>query len=103
MNSMKTQMKKTLNTIEKKVFGGDSRYFESTTRKGELLEVKDDLHSLDKHIMMDAIKKIIAMMTVGKDVSSLFGDVLAMMQPNNLELKKLIYLYINYIIYSIDI
>jgi len=36
-------------------------------------------------------------MTVGKDVSGLFPDVLQCMQTTSLELKKLIYLYlINY-------
>lgn len=36
-------------------------------------------------------------MTVGKDVSSLFADVVNCMQTENLELKKLVYLYlINY-------
>lgn len=45
----------------------------------------------------DAVKKVIAAMTVGKDVSSLFTDVLNCMQTENLELKKLVYLYlINY-------
>ena len=33
-------------------------------------------------------------MTVGKDVSMLFMDVLKNMETNHLELKKLIYLYI---------
>lgn len=45
----------------------------------------------------DAVKKVIAAMTVGKDVSSLFADVVNCMQTENLELKKLVYLYlINY-------
>lgn len=36
-------------------------------------------------------------MTVGKDVSSLFTDVVNCMQTENMELKKLVYLYlINY-------
>jgi AP-1 complex subunit beta-1 len=36
-------------------------------------------------------------MTVGKDVSALFTDVTMCMQTDNLELKKLVYLYlINY-------
>merc|ERR1719163_911366 len=36
-------------------------------------------------------------MTVGKDVSSLFPDVVNCMQTEDLELKKLVYLYlINY-------
>jgi len=33
-------------------------------------------------------------MTVGKDVSQLFPDVVNCMQTDNLELKKLVYLYI---------
>lgn len=45
----------------------------------------------------DAVRKVIAAMTVGKDVSSLFTDVVNCMQTENLELKKLVYLYlINY-------
>ena len=44
-----------------------------------------------------AVKKVIAAMTVGKDVSMLFPDVTNCMQTDNLELKKLVYLYlINY-------
>ena len=43
------------------------------------------------------MKKVIAAMTVGKDVSMLFTDVVNCMQTENLELKKLVYLYlINY-------
>ena len=33
-------------------------------------------------------------MTVGKDVSTLFPDVVNCIQTDNLELKKLVYLYI---------
>ncbi len=33
-------------------------------------------------------------MTVGKDVSTLFTDVLNCIQTTNLELKKLVYLYV---------
>jgi len=33
-------------------------------------------------------------MTVGKDVSQLFPDVINCMQTDNLELKKLVYLYL---------
>jgi vesicle coat complex subunit len=42
----------------------------------------------------DAIKKVIAAMTVGKDVSSLFPHVLKIVASPNLDLKKLVYLYI---------
>jgi vesicle coat complex subunit len=33
-------------------------------------------------------------MTVGKDVSGLFADVVKNMQTDDLELKKLVYLYL---------
>ncbi|VWU48464.1 AP-1 complex subunit beta, putative [Hepatocystis sp. ex Piliocolobus tephrosceles] len=74
----------------------DLRYFQ-TTKKGELHELKEELHSSHKEKKKEAIKKIIAAMTVGKDVSILFSDVVNCMQTSNIELKKLVYLYvINY-------
>ncbi|GMI96232.1 hypothetical protein like AT4G23460 [Hibiscus trionum] len=76
--------------------GHDSKYF-STTKKGEIPELKEELNSQHKDKRKDAVKKVIAAMTVGKDVSSLFTDVVNCMQTENLELKKLVYLYlINY-------
>ncbi|KAF4529140.1 hypothetical protein B566_EDAN017468 [Ephemera danica] len=41
-----------------------------------------------------SVRKVIASMTVGKDVSALFPDVVNCMQTDNLELKKLVYLYL---------
>ncbi|XP_064392517.1 AP-1 complex subunit beta-1-like [Halichondria panicea] len=71
----------------------DAKYF-TTTKKGELAEMKADLQSDKKEKKKEAVKKIIASMTVGKDVSSLFADVVNCMQTDNLELKKLVYLYL---------
>ncbi|GJD08258.1 AP-2 complex subunit beta [Galdieria sulphuraria] len=74
----------------------DSKYF-STTNRGELFELKQQLNSHSNRSKRDALKQVIASMTVGKDVSSLFTDVLNCMQTVDLELKKLVYLYlINY-------
>ncbi|KAJ7562314.1 hypothetical protein O6H91_03G063900 [Diphasiastrum complanatum] len=76
--------------------GHDSKYF-TTTKKGEIHELKEELNSQYKDKKKDAVKKVIAAMTVGKDVSMLFTDVVNCMQTENLELKKLVYLYlINY-------
>lgn len=76
--------------------GSDSRFF-TTQKKGEMHELSLELHSTDRTIKVDAVKKVIASMTVGKDVSSLFTDVLNCVQTGNIELKKLVYLYlINY-------
>lgn len=74
----------------------DSKYF-STQKKGEIYELKAELNSDKKEKKKEAVKKVIASMTVGKDVSALFTDVTMCMQTDNLELKKLVYLYlINY-------
>lgn len=74
----------------------DSRFF-TTQKKGEMHELRMELHATEKHVKVDAVKKVIASMTVGKDVSMLFTDVLNCVQTGNIELKKLVYLYlINY-------
>jgi vesicle coat complex subunit len=53
-----------------------------------------DLNSEYRDKRKDAIKRVIASMTVGKDVSGLFPDVLKNMQTDDLEQKKLVYLYL---------
>ncbi|KAG7342942.1 Armadillo-type fold [Nitzschia inconspicua] len=74
----------------------DSRFF-TTQKKGEMHELRMELHATEKQVKVDAVKKVIANMTVGKDVSMLFTDVLNCVQTGNIELKKLVYLYlINY-------
>ncbi|XP_074605239.1 adaptor protein complex 1/2, beta subunit [Brevipalpus obovatus] len=71
----------------------DAKYF-ANTKRGELFELKGELNSDKKEKRREAVKKVIASMTVGKDVSSLFPDVVNCMQTDNLELKKLVYLYL---------
>ncbi len=74
----------------------DGRFF-STTKRGETHELRMELQSANRDVKKDAVKKVIANMTVGKDVSSLFMDVINCIQTENIELKKLVYLYlINY-------
>ncbi|KAJ3107411.1 AP-1 complex subunit beta-1 [Phlyctochytrium bullatum] len=71
--------------------------FFTTSKKGENFELKTDLNSEYKEKRKETVKKVIANMTIGKDVSSLFADVVKNMQTEDLELKKLVYLYlINY-------
>ena len=45
-------------------------------------------------IKRSALRRIISGMTLGKDVSLLFPSILKNMETQNIELKKLIYLYI---------
>lgn len=81
---------------KKKAPGSDAKFF-TTNRKGENHELREELRSPDRNRKRDAVKKVIANMTVGKDVSTLFTDVVNCIQTDNLELKKLVYLYlINY-------
>ena len=69
------------------------RFF-NAPRKGENFELRADLNSEYRDRRKDAIKRVIANMTVGKDVSGLFPDVLKNMQTEDLEQKKLVYLYL---------
>eukprot|EP00927_Polykrikos_kofoidii_P013220 TRINITY_DN1574_c0_g1_i2.p1 TRINITY_DN1574_c0_g1~~TRINITY_DN1574_c0_g1_i2.p1 ORF type:complete len:906 (-),score=163.92 TRINITY_DN1574_c0_g1_i2:227-2944(-) len=74
----------------------DGKFFQ-TTKRGEIQELREELHAVDKAKQKDAVKRVIAAMTLGKDVSALFADVVNCMQTENIELKKLVYLYvINY-------
>ncbi|GAB5034331.1 beta-adaptin-like protein c [Nannochloropsis oceanica] len=74
--------------------GSDSRFFQNTSKKGETHELREELQSQNKDKKRDAVKKVIANMTIGKDVSMLFTDVVNCIQTANVELKKLVYLYI---------
>eukprot|EP00949_MAST-11_sp_MAST-11-sp1_P004386 g4386.t1 len=82
-----------LGSKSKKSSGKDSKYF-TTTKKGEIRELQEELNSANRDKQRDAVKKVIAAMTVGKDVSMLFPHVVNCMQTGNVELKKLVYLYL---------
>ncbi|GAA5969311.1 hypothetical protein JCM21900_004584 [Sporobolomyces salmonicolor] len=62
--------------------------------RGENAELRADLNSQYRDPRKEAIKRVIASMTVGKDVSGLFPDVLKNMQTDDIEQKKLVYLYL---------
>lgn len=66
----------------------------SAQKKTELLELTEDLNSVKPEIKKEALKKVIANMTVGKDVSPLFQSVIKCIEVNDIEIKKLVYLYI---------
>lgn len=72
----------------------DSKFFSSAKNKGEIYELREALNSTKASEKQDAVKKVIAAMTVGKDVSGLFTDVVNCMQTDKIDLKKLVYLYV---------
>ncbi|KAG9307651.1 hypothetical protein G9A89_023216 [Geosiphon pyriformis] len=75
----------------------DAKYFQ----RGKIQELRAELNSDKKdkqHTKKKTVlKKIVANMTMGNDMSSLFPDVISCMQIPVLEIKKMVYLYlINY-------
>uniref|UniRef100_A0A8C0Q4I9 Adaptor related protein complex 2 subunit beta 1 n=2 Tax=Canis lupus familiaris TaxID=9615 RepID=A0A8C0Q4I9_CANLF len=52
----------------------DSKYF-TTNKKGEIFELKAELNNEKKEKRKEAVKKVIAAMTVGKDVRCCCSEV----------------------------
>lgn len=65
-------------------------------RKGETFELRAGLVSQYAYERKEAIQKTIMAMTLGKDVSALFPDVLKNIATADLDQKKLVYLYLMY-------
>ena len=62
--------------------------------KTDVNDIIGDLNSMKPERQKIAIKKIISAMTIGRDVSKLFPQVVKCIITPDLELKKLVYLYI---------
>jgi AP-1 complex subunit beta-1 len=67
-------------------------------KKGETFELRAGLVSQYAYERKEAIQKTIMSMTLGKDVSALFPDVLKNIATADLDQKKLVYLYLMYVI-----
>lgn len=63
-------------------------------KKGETYELRAGLVSQYAYERKEAIQKTIMSMTLGKDVSALFPDVLKNIATGDLDQKKLVYLYL---------
>ena len=64
-------------------------YFE-TVKRGELQELQDALNSRSLDEKRLALKKVIAQMTLGKDLSPLFQSVIKCLEYQDLDIKKLV-------------
>ena len=64
-------------------------YFE-TVKRGELQELQDALNSRSLDEKRLAVKKVIAQMTLGKDLSPLFQSVIKCLEYQDLDIKKLV-------------
>eukprot|EP00659_Diplonema_papillatum_P019264 gene19264-29673_t len=60
----------------------------------EVNELKAELRSPTKETQRNALRKVIASMTVGRDVSNLFSEVVRLISSPNADIKKLVYLYV---------
>lgn len=71
----------------------DAKFF-NADKKSEIVDLRKALQSSVFEVKRDGIKKVIALMTLGKDVSQVFPDVIHCIQTDSLEMKKLVYLYL---------
>ena len=69
--------------------------FFETAKRGELQELQDSLNSRSLDDKRLALKKVIAQMTLGKDLSPLFQSVIKCLEYQDLDIKKLVTLIIN--------
>ncbi|KAI0561094.1 AP-3 complex subunit beta-1 [Gracilaria domingensis] len=70
----------------------DAQYFESS-----MVRVEDIRRQLDSNSVkekLDAMKRVIALISLGKDASTFFPDVVKNVVAPSLDVKKLVYLYL---------
>eukprot|EP00834_Sanchytrium_tribonematis_P000087 NODE_3_length_80033_cov_0.932970.p3 type:complete len:895 gc:universal NODE_3_length_80033_cov_0.932970:52215-54899(+) len=73
----------------------DSKFFSKTKvheLKAELLDNRDTKNTRK----LSALQKILANMTMGQDMSLLFNEVINCLSYNNIEMKRLVYLYLQH-------
>jgi len=70
----------------------DAKYFdEGTTHFSEMRQMLDSRLEKEK---LEALKRLLALMTLGRDVSAFFPDVVKNVVVDNQEVKKLVYMYL---------
>lgn len=70
----------------------DAQYFESSMVRVE--DIRRQLDSRSVKDKLDAMKRVIALISLGKDASTFFPDVVKNVVAPSLEVKKLVYLYL---------
>eukprot|EP01132_Coremiostelium_polycephalum_P011829 gene11829-14469_t len=81
-------MNTVLNNINK------SRYFSESASNTKIEDLKNQLENQNEKIKLEGMKKLIAMMSKGRDVSEAFPAVVKNVIAKNLELKKLVYMFL---------
>lgn len=70
----------------------DAQYFESSMVRVE--DIRRQLDSSSIKDKLDAMKRVIALISLGKDASTFFPDVVKNVAATSLDVKKLVYLYL---------
>lgn len=70
----------------------DAQYFESSMVRPE--DIRRQLDSRSTKDKLDAMKRVIALISLGKDASMFFPDVVKNVVASSLDVKKLVYLYL---------
>jgi vesicle coat complex subunit len=70
----------------------DAKYFDDSTTKFQ--EIRVLLDSKEHKDKLEALKRLLAMMTMGKDVSMFFPDVVKNVIVPSIEMKKLVYMFL---------
>lgn len=70
----------------------DAQYFESNMIALE--QIRRQLDSSSTKDKLDAMKRVIALISLGKDASTFFPEVVKNVAASSLEVKKLVYLYL---------
>ena len=73
---------------------GDAKHFGNNMSDEDTKKLKIKLSSKNEKDKLDSMKKIVAMMTLGRDVSILFPDVIKLVCVESMEVKKLVYMYV---------
>lgn len=70
----------------------DAQYFESSMVRVE--DIRRQLDSRSTKEKLDAMKRVVALISLGKDASTFFPDVVKNVVAPSLDVKKLVYLYL---------
>jgi len=71
---------------------GDAYHFDD--QRNKLEDIRKLLDSKSHSDKMEAMKTLIAMMTIGRDVSAFFPDVVKNVVAEEMDVKKLVYMYV---------
>lgn len=92
MTSMaSSDLSPTMEALEQEPSSGASFFNTDYKKHGDLREMLD---SSKDNLKLDAMKRIVSMMAKGRDVSDLFPQVVKNVASKNIEVKKLVYVYL---------